>query len=157
MGAIRGQPPVAAGKSVWEVMVVWDNNDESGGWPKEPIVPLETPYVDERGVIQNLVEAPMRSAVLITSKKGSVRANHHHKTDWHYCYFLSGAMEYYHRATGSNAQPERLLVKAGHMVFTPPMVDHAMKFLEDTVFITLSRNARDHEAYESDLVQIKLI
>jgi hypothetical protein len=43
------------------------------------------------------------------------------------------------------------------MVFTPPMVEHAMKFLEDTVFVTLDSNSRDQESYERDLVRIELI
>jgi hypothetical protein len=40
------------------------------------------------------------------------------------------------------------------MFFTPPMVDHAMVFAEDTVFLTLGRNPRDQESYESDVVRI---
>ena len=37
------------------------------------------------------------------------------------------------------------------------MVDHAMKFPEDTVFLTLSRNPRHQEAYESDVVRVEMI
>jgi len=133
------------------------HDDGSERWPKQPIVPLEKPFVDGRGVIQPLVEEMMRSAVLITSKKGALRANHYHKTDWHYCYVLEGCIEYYHRPTGSTAEPDRLLVRKGEMVFTPPMVDHGMKFPEDTTFLTLSRNPRDQTSYESDLVRIELI
>lgn len=134
--------------------------DRSGGgepWPKEVVIPVEKPYVDARGVIQNLVEADIRMAVVITSKKGAVRANHYHKTDWHYCYVLSGSIEYFHRPAGSQAAPERVLVQAGQLFFTPPMVEHAMRFPEETVFLTLSRNARNHEAYEADVVRVQLI
>lgn len=130
---------------------------EKASWPDEPKVPLEKPFVDVRGAIQPLVDEMMKSAVLIESKKGSLRANHYHKTDWHYCYLLSGSMEYFHRPTGSAAEPEHLLVRAGEMVFTPPMVDHAMKFLEDTRFLTLSRNPRHQKAYEADVVRIELV
>ena len=126
-------------------------------WPRNPIVELEPPHADDRGEIIPLVDAPMRSAVLITSKKGTVRANHYHKTDWHYCYVLEGTIEYFHRPTGSAAEPERIVVKAGQMVFTPPMVDHAMKFPEDTRFLTLSRNPRDQATYEADVVRIELV
>ena len=52
------------------------------GW-ESPIIPLEKPFVDKRGEIIPLVDADMKSCVLITSKKGTVRANHYHKTDWH--------------------------------------------------------------------------
>ena len=131
--------------------------DEKASWPKQPKVPLEKPFTDIRGVLQPLVDEMMKSAVMIESKKGTLRANHYHKTDWHYCYVISGTMEYFHRPTGSDKEPERLLVRAGEMVFTPPMVDHAMKFPEDTVFLTLSRNPRNQLAYESDVVRVEVV
>ncbi len=131
--------------------------EEIDSWPNQPIVSLEKPFVDVRGNIQPLVDRMMKSAVMIESKAGSLRANHFHKTDWHYCYVISGSIEYYHRPTGSNKDPEKLLVMEGQMVFTPPLVDHAMKFPTDTIFLTLSRNSRDQETYESDVVRVNLV
>jgi len=131
--------------------------EEQAHWPKVPLVALDTPFADARGAIQPLADLTMESASLITSAPGTVRANHYHKTDWHYCYLLSGAMDYYHRPHGSDEEPERVRVNAGDMVFTPPLVDHAMKFLEETSFLTLSRNPRDQESYEADVVRIQLI
>ena len=67
-------------------------------WLKNPILNLKTPFKDDRGIIQNLVslnKSQIRSAVLIESKKGSLRANHYHKVDWHYCYIISGSIEYH--------------------------------------------------------------
>lgn len=125
--------------------------------PQQPIITLEKPFVDARGAIQPLVDTDFKSAVLITSKKGSVRANHYHKTDWHYCYMITGAMEYFERPAGTQEKPKRFLVKAGEMVFTPPNVDHAMRFLEDTTWVTLSRNKRDQASYEADVVRVQLI
>ncbi len=131
--------------------------EERATWPDQALVPLEKPFVDDRGAIQPLVDRMMKSAVMIESKKGSLRANHYHKTDWHYCYVISGTIEYSHRPTGSDAEPEMLLVKEGQMAFTPPMVDHGMKFPEDTVFLTLSRNPRDQATYEADVVRIEML
>lgn len=128
--------------------------EEKLGWPSEPIVSLESPFSDARGDIQPLVDIDMQSAVLINSKKGTVRANHYHQTDWHFCYILEGAMDYYHRPHGSDETPEIIRVTKGQMVFTPPMVDHAMKFTEDCIFLTLGRNSRDQETYEADVVRI---
>ncbi|MBI3553563.1 MAG: cupin domain-containing protein [Elusimicrobia bacterium] len=132
-------------------------HDDPSTWPKGPLVPLEAAHADDRGAIQPLVERLMRSAQLISSKKGVVRANHYHKTDWHYCYMVSGSMEYYERPADSKDKPSKILVKAGQLVFTPPLVEHAMKFLEDTVWLTLSRNPRDQDAYEADVVRVRLI
>lgn len=122
-----------------------------------PIVPLPEPFVDERGGIYPLVDAVMESAVLITSKKGTVRANHYHKTDWHYCYVMEGEIEYYHRPCNETGEPECVTVKKGELFYTPPMVEHAMKFTEDTVFLTLGGNPRDQDSYESDLVRVELV
>jgi quercetin dioxygenase-like cupin family protein len=132
-------------------------HDDPATWPKEPLVTLEPAHVDDRGSIQPLLERLMRSAQLITSKKGAVRANHYHKTDWHYCYLITGSMEYYERPVDAKTPPKKFLVKAGQMVFTPPLAEHAMKFLEDSTWLTLSRNPRDQEAYEKDVVRVRLI
>lgn len=132
-------------------------DEEKATWPPHPMVSLEKPFVDVRGAIQPLVDRMMKSAVMIESKAGSLRANHYHKTDWHYCYVISGRIDYFHRPTGSDAEPEMLAVEAGQMVFTPPMVDHGMTFPVDTVFLTLSRNPRDQATYEADVVRVDML
>ena len=126
-------------------------------WPKSPLVNLEKPFIDVRGTIQPLVDLMMRSAVMIESKAGSLRANHYHKTDWHYCYVLYGQIRYFYKDLKSEKKPELLIVEKGKMVFTPPLVEHCMKFDVDTLFLTLSRNPRDQETYEKDVVRVKLI
>ena len=131
--------------------------EEKKRWPAHGVVKLEKPFVDVRGKIQPLVDEMMRSAVMIESKAGSLRANHYHKTDWHYCYVVSGTIEYLHRPTGSQAEPEVIMVNEGEMVFTPPMIDHGMKFPVDTVFLTLSRNPRDQATYEADVVRVDFV
>ena len=132
-----------------------DNNVNH--WPKNPLIELEGAFVDVRGSIQPILDEKMNSAIWIESKAGSVRANHYHKTDWHFCYVVSGGMEYFYRKTGSDKSPKKITVSAGNVVFTPPMVDHAMYFPKDTVFLALSRNPRDQESYEADVERVELI
>ena len=127
---------------------------ERAAWPKQVIVPLEEAFSDPRGAIQPLVDLPMESCVLIHSKKGTVRATHYHQTDWHFCYVLQGSIEYLHRPHGSSEKPKTVLVKAGQLFFTPPLVDHAMVFQEDTSFLVLGRNSRAQEVYEADVIRI---
>lgn len=140
-------------------MESWKNVmlDNESMWPKEGRVELEPPHIDDRGSIQSLVNFPMKNLSLISSKKGTVRSNHYHVTDWHYMYVLSGSFDYYYRPTGSDAAPAKINVKAGGMVFTPPMEDHATVFLEDTQLLAMSRNPRDQEAYEADVRRVVLI
>ena len=127
---------------------------EPNALPGTVRVVLEEPFADARGEILPLVDVPMKSCVLISSKKGSVRANHYHRTDWHYCYVLSGRIDYYHRAAGAKTPPEKVTIGAGEMFFTGPMVEHAMVFAEDTVFLTFGRNSRAQEVYEADVVRV---
>ena len=131
--------------------------DDDSMWPKEGVVELEAPHEDDRGYIQSLVNFPMKNLSLISSKKGSVRSNHYHVTDWHYMYVLSGAFDYYFRPTDSDEELKVVHVEAGGMIFTPPMEDHATVFLEDTKLLTMSRNPRDQEAYEKDVRRVILI
>lgn len=137
----------------------WRNTtiDDPTEWPTEKVVALPEANVDGRGVIQCLVNYPMKNVSLITSGKGSLRSNHYHKTDWHYMYMLSGSMEYHYRPTGSDEAAKMVIVKKGELVFTPPMEDHTSIFLEDSSLLALSRNPRDQATYEEDVVRVNLV
>jgi len=130
---------------------------EIDSFPTDVVIDLEAPFADARGAIQPLVDETMESAVWITSTKGTVRANHYHKTDWHYCYVVKGRIEYHHRPHGNEATSDVVVIEAGQLFFTPPMVDHTMVFLEDTVFLTLGRNSRHQEIYEADVERIEMV
>lgn len=121
------------------------------------LVPLDPPIVEPRGYIQPLVEAAIHSALVIFSKEGETRSDHYHLTDWHYLYVVSGRMVYLHRLHGDDGPPQRVIVEAGQMVFSPPMVEHRVEFLEDTVCLTLSRNARDQASYEADVRRVTML
>ncbi|WP_269625220.1 cupin domain-containing protein [Prochlorococcus marinus] len=133
------------------------SEDEKKAWPSNVIVDLPPPFSDQRGSIQPLLDIDMKSSVLISSNTGSIRANHYHKTDWHYCYVLSGEIKYYHRPHGNKELPREIIIKEKQMFFTPPMVEHAMVFTEATQFLTWSRNSRLQEIYESDVCRISPI
>ena len=134
-----------------------DGPNDSAALKNKMKVDLAEPFADARGSIQPLVAGDFKAAQLITSKAGTVRANHYHKDDSHYMYIVSGEFDYYFRPTGSVEEPECLRVKAGEMVYTPPMYDHAVKFVEDTTFINFASCDRDQSTYEDDIVRIELI
>jgi dTDP-4-dehydrorhamnose 3,5-epimerase-like enzyme len=124
---------------------------------QNPLVELPEVFEDARGKLEPLIDdLDMKSAILITSHRGAIRANHYHKTDWHYCYLLSGEMEYGWREVGSQQAPQCITVHMGEMIFTPAMMEHAMRFTEDSVFLALSGNPRDQLSYENDLVRVEL-
>ena len=131
--------------------------DDETMWPKGGLVELGAPHTDDRGYIQSLVNFPMKNISLISSKKGAIRSNHYHLTDWHYMYVLSGSFNYYYKPTNSDEEMQCVRVKVGEMIFTPPMEDHATVFLEDCNLLTMSRNPRDQKAYEEDVRRVTLV
>jgi dTDP-4-dehydrorhamnose 3,5-epimerase-like enzyme len=131
--------------------------DDQTMWPNTGLVELDASHNDDRGSIQSLVNFPMKNISLISSKKGVVRSNHYHLTDWHYMYVLSGSFDYYYRPTGSDDELLCVQVKARELIFTPPMEDHATVFLEDCDLLAMSRNPRDQETYEEDVRRVVLV
>jgi dTDP-4-dehydrorhamnose 3,5-epimerase-like enzyme len=122
--------------------------------PTEKIVTVpRTPFVDDRGEILNLVDVALGSVSIITSFKGSIRANHYHKTDFHYCWLQSGSLDYYHRPVGSE-ELEKFQIRPGEIFYTPPMYEHVMHFTSDSVFLCFAKNNREMENYEEDTVRI---
>ena len=67
------------------------------------LIKLPENHSDERGFIQPLCDLEMKSASLLYSKKNTWRANHYHKSDWHFIYVLKGSFEYYFNARHSCA------------------------------------------------------
>jgi quercetin dioxygenase-like cupin family protein len=121
------------------------------------IIDLPPAHSDQRGSIQMLMDSPINSALVITSEKGSVRANHYHKKGDHHCYLASGQIEYHYRPAGSKDTPKVVKIEPGQMFYTPPMVEHAMKFLDDSVFYVFSNSDREQSNYEADVVRIQLV
>lgn len=130
---------------------------DSGLWPDTSDVPIPDGFNDQRGSITNLLLTPITSVADISSVRGSVRANHYHKTDWHYAYVVMGEVAYFERAIGETTVPEPKIYKAGQMFFTPPMREHAMLFMQDSVIMTFAKNVRSHDNHEADLVRVEFV
>lgn len=113
---------------------------------------------DDRGSIRTVAEGEFRTVQIIESKKGAIRANHWHKTDSHVMYLLSGKARYVELGVGSDGGmvDDRIYV-AGDSITTPPLNPHGMEFLEDTVMVVASHNARNKETYLNDIVPHKVI
>lgn len=113
---------------------------------------------EPRGIIEKLAEGHFHNVLRITSKAGTVRANHYHKDDSHLCYLTQGKIDYVSRAVGSTAEPEHRTITPGQLFFTPPLVEHAMVFLEDSEFYCFTTSARhSQQDYEEDVVRVTLV
>lgn len=129
---------------------------EAGKYPEDPIVEIPPPFENDAGSIWNIAHGAFGSATFIKSVAGSVRSNHYHQTDAHFIYIVSGVMYYYWKpAVGAEDKPcKRVRVRAGQLVYTPPMVAHATYFPAETTVVTLNKYKRDHQHHEADLVRV---
>lgn len=118
---------------------------------------IDPAVIDERGSITNLFEGRIEHIALITSKKGSVRANHYHQKDYQYIYLVSGMFESHSVDTRDTSKRKVLNVKPGDIVDTPPYIAHAQKFTEDSVFLALTTLQREHGKYENDTIAYQVI
>lgn len=123
------------------------------------VIHIKPEFTDERGFISRLVDddtLKFRAVLYITGKKGAVRGNHYHKTDAHYVYCLSGKFRYSEKDMNKRSpKKESVILKPGDLVLSHPMVAHSMEFLEDTVFLAITTEPREHEKYEGDTVRLK--
>ncbi|MBL7892788.1 MAG: WxcM-like domain-containing protein [Bacteroidia bacterium] len=114
-------------------------------------------FIDDRGAITNVFEGTIEHIALISSKKGTVRANHFHKNIHQYIYLVSGAYEAHCCEVNNPGRKQVLKVLPGDIVDTPPMIAHAQKFTEDSVFIALSTRKRSEGKYEEDTTAFPVI
>ena len=67
---------------------------------------------------------------------------------------IKGEFEYYFRKTKSDENIKKKIVNQGQLLFTGPMIDHAMLYTTETEILVLSKNPRDQKTYEEDTVRI---
>ena len=126
--------------------------------PNETAIKIKPAFEDERGAISNILEQDICHVAIITSKKGAVRANHYHPDQVQYVYLISGKYKTVSKDLNKkNAKVEELIVEPGMLVITPPMIAHAMKFLEDSVFINMTTGHRDSDKFSEHTIKYKLI
>jgi len=124
----------------------------------EEIIKIKPVFEDERGLISNILEKPISHVAIITSKKGSIRANHYHPKQIQYEYLISGRYESVSKdLTKEDAPVEEEIIEAGDLVITPPMIAHAMRFLEDSIMLNLTTGQRDKENFDEHTKKFKLI
>ena len=118
---------------------------------------INAAFVDARGEIYNLFEGRIEHIALITSKKGTVRANHYHKQDHQYIYLVSGAFNSHSVDTRDTRKRQILPIKPGDIVETPAFIAHAQEFTEDSVFLALTTCQRESGKYEEDTIAYEVI
>jgi len=115
-------------------------------------------FEDERGSIFDLVDKENISHVgMVTSKKGSIRGNHYHKTTKQITYVFSGKMELRLKDfSDKDSKPETIIMEQGDIITIDPMVAHQIKALEETVFLVFTDKQRTDGGYEDDTQRVEL-
>lgn len=111
-------------------------------------------FEDGRGTIVNVLAESLVHVAVITSKSGAVRANHWHPRDRQHQFVVSGRLRAVSAPVdeaGRRTGPSReLIVEAGALLYTPPLVGHAYEFLSDAVLVNLNTVDRRPEEYEAE-------
>lgn len=125
----------------------------------EYIIKSKNPFADARGVIDNYdLIFPVNMANIITSKGGSLRANHYHPEQLQQVLIISGRyISVSKDLCVPNAKINVIIANAGDLVVTPPMVAHTMLFLEDCTFINLVPGNRDHDKFGQHTIPYELV
>jgi len=132
-------------------------------------------FSDDRGLIINLAEHTVGGVQAITSKAGSKRAKHIHRSDSHVCYVVSGRIEYLEAQAkmvprklndgrgpifappfyelDPSAPVSRRIYSPGDRFVTGPGIAHQMNFMEDTVMVVCSEHPRDPKSYDEDIIK----
>jgi quercetin dioxygenase-like cupin family protein len=93
---------------------------------------------------------------IITSKAGVVRANHYHPHQTQHDYLISGKFEFIAKDI-KGGPAESAIIEPGDLVMTGPNVAHAMRFLEDSVFLTITDGGRDTDKYAEHTIKFQVI
>jgi len=109
----------------------------------------EKEFIDNRGKISNHeLPEPVNLIGLISSKKGTSRANHYHPIQEQKCIITKGQfISVYQDLLNKNSSKITHVVNEGQLIITKPNTAHAMVFSHDTVFLNLVRGEREHENY----------
>lgn len=112
-------------------------------------------FESEAGFIDNLRHHGVTGTVsVLEGRVGTHRARHFHKEDEHWLYVALGCVQYYERPIGSTEAPEPQHFYEREMFYTPPMVEHELRFPVYTLLVSISSRTRTHDEHESDVVRV---
>ena len=110
-------------------------------------------FEDNRGIITDIITKERIDYVtIITNKKGSVRGNHYHKETIQYLYVLEGSILVASQFEGKEIEKE--ILNEGSLLFNEAYERHAIKSLEDSKLLILTRGLRGGKNYESDTYKL---
>ena len=114
---------------------------------------IENDFEDHRGLIKDIiVNERIDYVTIITNAKGAVRGNHYHKETIQFLYVLEGKILVASQIKGEEVKKE--ILESGSMLFNEASESHAIKSLEDSKLLILTRGLRGGKNYESDTFKL---
>lgn len=115
---------------------------------------IKNDFEDNRGAIRDiLVKEKIDFVTIIFNKKNSVRGNHYHKETVQYLYVLEGSILVASKFEGKEI--EKKILTEGDLLLNEPFEWHAIKSIEDSKLLILTRGLRGGEDYEADTFKIE--
>ncbi|MBI2043106.1 methyltransferase domain-containing protein [Candidatus Pacearchaeota archaeon] len=112
-------------------------------------------FMDERGMISDLLNKQINHVGLITTEVGAQRGPHYHKLSIQDSYILSGRFEVTLAPANNPKNSKKIILNSGEMITIPPLVIHGFKAMDRAIMIDMSQT-RGETGYESDVVRISL-
>ena len=114
---------------------------------------IKNDFEDNRGAIRDiLVKEKIDFVTIIFNKKNSVRGNHYHKKTVQYLYVLEGSILVASKFEGKEI--EKKVLTEGDLLLNEPFEWHAIKSIEDSKLLILTRGLRGGNDYEADTFKI---
>jgi len=110
-------------------------------------------FRDKRGVISDLIEKEkINSITYITFFKNKVRANHYHKKNIQWNYFISGKLLFVSKING---KIKKIIGKKNDLIKIETREHHAIKALNYSEILVFTKGPRGGKEYESDTFRLK--
>ena len=114
---------------------------------------IKTNFQDNRGIITDIiVEERINYVTVITNLKDAVRGNHYHKETIQFLYVLNGSILVASKFEGKKMQ--KRILREGHLLFNEANEWHAIKSIEDSTLLILTRGLRGGKNYEADTYKL---
>jgi len=114
-------------------------------------ISLKPNFRDKRGTIMDIIyKTNVNHVGIIKSRKNTIRGNHYHKKTTQYVFIVQGKMEYWYKKLHSKIKAKRILLKPNDLIETPPYEIHAIRMLEDNIFVVMAKGMRGGKDYEKD-------
>ena len=117
---------------------------------------IDPVFIDNRGIITDLLNEPIKNVGLITTEKNAIRASHYHKKSWQYSYILQGKFEVLIAPYDQPINVKKIVINPGELITIPPLVIHQFKAIEKAIMINMESESRAEQGYEDDTIRVKI-